>query len=89
MNYITIIGLIAGIFTTISSIPQAIKTIKTRSTEDLSLGMYLILTLGLFLWLIYGILKRDMPIILANLFSLIFILPIVYFIIRDINKSKK
>ncbi|MEA1986335.1 MAG: SemiSWEET transporter [Candidatus Marinimicrobia bacterium] len=66
MNWIMIIGLIAATSTTVSFFPQAMKIIKSRHTKDISLGMYSILTTGIFLWLIYGILSQDLPIIIAN-----------------------
>ena len=60
------IGIIAGILTTIAFVPQVYQTWKTKSVEDLSLGMFLIMTTGILLWLIYGLSKKDIPIILAN-----------------------
>ena len=72
MNYITVLGLIAAFCTTVSYLPQAIKTIKTKQTKDLSLGMYLILTIGVLLWLVYGFLVKDIPIIFANAITLLF-----------------
>ena len=72
IGWITIIGLIAGACTTVSILPQVIKTIKIKETKDISLLMYIILILGLLLWTIYGILNKDVPIILANVFTLIF-----------------
>lgn len=70
MNWITIIGLIAATCTTISFLPQAIKSWKTKHTKDLSLPMYLIVTIGVFLWLVYGLLINDLPLILANFITL-------------------
>lgn len=75
----TIIGLLAGALTTIAFLPQAIKTWKTKSAKDISLGMYLIFTTGVMLWLIYGILISDLPVILANAVTLVFALSILYF----------
>ncbi|MBN1575862.1 MAG: SemiSWEET transporter [Chitinispirillaceae bacterium] len=66
------IGSVAAIATTASFIPQAIKVIGTRDTRSISLWMYLIFSIGVALWLIYGILKRDAPIILANAVTLLF-----------------
>lgn len=66
MNWITALGLIAASMTTIAFMPQAIKTIKTKHTKDLSFGTYLIMTIGVFLWFIYGVLIEDMPLIIAN-----------------------
>ena len=75
----TIIGLLAGALTTIAFLPQAIKTWKTKSAKDISLGMYLIFCSGVILWLIYGILTSDLPVILANAVTLVFALSILYF----------
>ena len=61
-----IIGLLAGILCTISFLPQVIRISKTKHTRDLSLATFLILSLGVSLWLVYGILIKQLPIILAN-----------------------
>ncbi len=74
MDIINIIGLVAAFLTTISSLPQVIKTIKLKEARDISFWMWALLALGIFLWLIYGILKNDFPIILANGISLFLIL---------------
>lgn len=72
MDWITTIGLAAATCTTASFLPQAIKTIRTKHTKDLSLGMYSVITIGIFLWLVYGILIKDLPIIAANIVSFVF-----------------
>ncbi|AKG21072.1 SemiSWEET family sugar transporter [Calothrix sp. 336/3] len=72
MNLITIIGLLAGTFTTMAFIPQMVKTWKTKSAKDLSLIMLITLNVGTLLWLIYGIAINSLPVILANGFTLIF-----------------
>jgi len=66
IEWMTIIGLAAAVFTTIAFLPQAIKSIKTKQTRDISLPMYVIFTTGVFLWLVYGITISDIPLILAN-----------------------
>ena len=66
-----IIGFIAAILTTGAFAPQAIKTIRTRSTQSISLGMYVFFTIGVVFWLIYGIYLMNFPIILANSITLI------------------
>ena len=66
-----IISYIAAMLTTCSFVPQAIMTLKTRDTESLSLGMYATFTLGVFLWLIYGIYLADKAIIHANAITLV------------------
>lgn len=71
------IGFLAAIFTTIAFVPQAYQVYKTRKTQDLSLGMFLLFTLGVFLWLIYGILLGAFPIIVANLITFLLALYIL------------
>lgn len=79
-SYITIIGLLAGTLTTISFFPQVIKTIKTKETKDLSLTMYIVLATGIFLWTTYGVLIKDVPVILAN--SISFVLASIILILK-------
>lgn len=79
MESITIVGLAAGFCTTIAFLPQAVKTWKSKSAKDLSLGMYLIFCTGVALWLTYGILISDLPIILTNIVTLTLALSILYF----------
>ncbi len=71
MNIIHIIGLLAGGCTTAAFIPQVVKTWRSRSARDLSLGMFLIFTMGVILWLIYGVLVRDVPVIATNAITLL------------------
>lgn len=71
MTTTEILGLIAAFFTTASFLPQAILTIKTRNTESLSFSMYTLFTVGLLLWLVYGIQKQDYAIIFANSITLL------------------
>ncbi|MCS5622765.1 MAG: SemiSWEET family transporter, partial [Candidatus Marinimicrobia bacterium] len=59
MEPITVIGLVAAAFTTFAYVPQAVQTIKTKNTKSLSLIMYVIMTIGIVLWLFYGILLRN------------------------------
>ena len=66
MDTIQITGLLAAILTTGANIPQTIKVIRTRSTKSLSTATYTMLFLGMILWVIYGVIKKDIPIILAN-----------------------
>lgn len=82
MQEFTLIGMAAAICTTFSFLPQAIKVIKTRHTKDLSLPMYAIFTTGVLLWLIYGMLINDLPMILANVITLIFAMTILIMKIR-------
>lgn len=80
INYITIIGLLAGTCTTLSFLPQVIKTIRTKETKDLSMMMYLVLATGIFLWTIYGALIESLPVIAANAIS--FVLALIILILK-------
>jgi MtN3 and saliva related transmembrane protein len=66
-----VIGLTAGFLTATSLFPQLIKIIKEKKADDISVPMLLILMSGLSLWIYYGILKDDLPLILTNCFSLV------------------
>ncbi|MFH1593027.1 MAG: SemiSWEET transporter [Candidatus Woesearchaeota archaeon] len=72
MNWYIYVGLAAGILTTAAFLPQAIKTLRTKKTRDISLMMYIMVVAGLFLWLVYGILLKDLPLILANAITFLF-----------------
>ncbi len=72
MNEYTIIGFIAASLTTASFLPQAIKVIRSKNTKDISLLMYLMFNTGVVLWLAYGFLIRDFPLIVANFIALVF-----------------
>jgi MtN3 and saliva related transmembrane protein len=72
MDTITLIGSVAAICTTVSFVPQVIKIYRTKETRDLSLLMYAVFSLGVFLWLCYGILINSLPIMIANLVTLTF-----------------
>ena len=67
----TVIGAIAGILTSLAAIPQVIKTMKSRHVRDISIWQPLLVTIGVALWMIYGILIRDLTIIIANIIPLI------------------
>lgn len=60
------IGYLAACLTTLSFLPQAVQTIKTRDTESLSFGMYAMFTTGVLMWLIYGLYIENYAIIVAN-----------------------
>lgn len=66
-NYL---GYFAAVCTTVAYIPQVVKVYKTKSTNDISLGMFSLMTLGIFCWMIYGFLIDALPVILANLITL-------------------
>ncbi|AZZ94818.1 MULTISPECIES: SemiSWEET transporter [unclassified Hahella] len=66
----SIIGTLAALLTTLAFLPQVRQTLKTKNTSGISLGMYSIFTLGVFLWLLYGIMMVAWPIIIANTLTL-------------------
>lgn len=83
MDWVTVMGYIAGACTTSAFLPQAIKIVRTKHTKDLSLSMYSILTTGVALWSVYGLINHDWPLVMANLVTLvlagwIFILKVRY-----------
>lgn len=82
MNDATLIGLAAGIFTTISFLPQVIKAWKSKSTKDISTGMYIVLAIGLLLWAVYGFEINSLPVILTNSLGLILTLLVLFLKIK-------
>ncbi len=87
MEFVTIVGLIASIFTGISLIPQLVKIIKEKKAEAISLGMLAVLFVGLCGWVYYGILKEDWIIIISNSFSLLVNIMICIFSIKYKKKE--
>jgi MtN3 and saliva related transmembrane protein len=71
MDWVKIVGYLAAAATTIAFLPQAFHTIKTKDTKGISLGMYLVFTFGVVMWLLYGIFLKDIPIIAANTITLV------------------
>jgi len=83
----TIIGTIAGILTSISMLPQLIKVVREEEVENLSWGMIVVLLSGVSLWVVYGVMKNELPIIVSNAFSVLvnLTLLIYYFKYKDKN----
>lgn len=67
----TSIGLVAGSITSIAALPQVIKTLRTRHARDISIWQPLLLAVGVALWMVYGMLIDDLPLILANIIPLV------------------
>jgi MtN3 and saliva related transmembrane protein len=74
------IGMIAGTLTTIAFVPQVTQVLKTKSTEDISLVMYIVFTAGVACWLVYGILLGAWPVIIANVVT--FILAVIVLVMK-------
>jgi len=70
MDATTALGLTAATLTTCSFVPQLTKIWRTKSAEDLSYGMFSVLSTGVFLWLVYGLMRGDVPLIAANTITL-------------------
>jgi MtN3 and saliva related transmembrane protein len=85
---VTVIGLVAAFCTTVSYIPQIRKIWATGETHDISLRMFLILAAGIALWVVYGVLKADVVIILANSVSLAFLGAILFFKLRNVRQGR-
>ena len=66
MNPVTLLGYAAATCTTVALVPQVVRIWRTRSTRDISLGMFVVMTAGVLMWLVYGLLIGDRPLVLAN-----------------------
>jgi len=64
-------GYMAAAMTTLAFVPQAVKTIRTRDTRGISLGMYVVFTAGIAMWLVYGIALNSIPMILSNIVTFV------------------
>lgn len=71
ISWVSLIGSVAGVCTTSAFLPQVIRAWRTRSTGDISLGMFLLTVFGLFLWLVYGLALNDWPLIGTDAVSLV------------------
>ncbi len=77
MDKATLLGSLAGFLTTAAFVPQVWKTWKSKSAADLSLGMFVVFSLGVFCWLVYGIMISQTPVIFWNAITLILALAIL------------
>jgi len=78
--YIDILGYFAASLTTIAFIPQVLKTLKTKSAKDVSTGMFVFFTTGVFLWILYGFANDNKPIWISNL--IIFCLAVTQIVLK-------
>lgn len=88
-EYIQLVGIGAGILTSVSMLPQLIKTFKEKEAEDLSLVMILILMGGIGSWVWYGFLKNDLPIIFTNCFSFLLNTILLFFRFKYADNNGK
>ena len=87
IDNIELIGLVAAILTTTAFIPQVYKVIKTKSVKGLSLTTYLIFTSGVLFWLIYGLLKSSISMIIGNGITFLLAFSILYYILKNRNSK--
>lgn len=78
MDKFEVLGFCAAILTTISFLPQVIKIYKSKETKSISFAMYVVLSLGILMWLVYGIHLKSMPMIIANAITLILTIYILF-----------
>ena len=89
ISSIELVGHFAAFCTTVSFLPQAIKVVRTKDTASLSLSMYLLFSIGVLCWLIYGILIAKAPLIIPNIITLILAITILSIKIASVLKEKK
>ena len=77
MDSTILVGLVAGALTTSSSIPQAVKIFRTKSAKDVSAAFFILMSVGMAMWLAYGLFRSDIAIVLWNAVSLAFCLSIL------------
>lgn len=82
MTWIEAVGYLAAVCTTISFLPQAVKTLHTKDTSSISLAMYAVFTFGTAAWLIFGIFSGNWPVTAANAVTLILASLILYLKIK-------
>lgn len=83
-----IIGLVAAALTTLAFLPQVLQTWRSRSTDGLNLLMLSVLATGVLLWFIYGIAGNQLPVILANGATLVLVLILLGFKLRDVLRPR-
>jgi MtN3 and saliva related transmembrane protein len=79
---VTVIGTVAGTLTTAAYLPQVVKVWRSRSAGDISLQMYILMVTGASLWVVYGAMLMDWPVIAANAVSALFTATILVFKLR-------
>lgn len=84
MDLTAVVGNVAAFLTTISFLPQAIKTIRSRNTRQLSLPMYLLFVTGVALWVCYGVFSNSTPIIIGNVITFILAGTILWYKLREV-----
>jgi MtN3 and saliva related transmembrane protein len=87
MELTPILGNVAAFLTTVSFLPQALKTIRSKNTKQLSLPMYILFVSGVALWICYGVSNKQLPIIIGNAVTFLLAGTILVYKIRDVNRE--
>lgn len=74
-----VLGYIAGSLTTLAFVPQVIQIYKSKSAKDVSLAMFLLFTVGVIMWLTYGLMTKSLPVVAANSVTLLLSIVILFF----------
>ena len=85
---VEVVGYIGATLTTSAFLPQTIKVIKTRDTQSISLTMYILFTAGVFFWLAYGVMIESVPVVVANLITIVFSSTILLLKIKEIARPR-
>lgn len=80
--FIQILGLFAGAFVILGSLPQILKIIRTKSTKDISLPMYVLQNVGIAIWIVFGVLTHSLAVVVTNVIYFVFTLTILYLKIK-------
>ncbi len=86
MDNLDALGFLAGTLTTIAFLPQVARTWRTRRTDDISLAMLVMFSIGVGLWIIYGVLMKSLPMIMANTATLILVFFILGIKIQNLTR---
>ncbi|CCG40306.1 SemiSWEET family sugar transporter [Magnetospirillum molischianum] len=84
---IDLLGAVAGVMTTLSFVPQVVKTLRTQQTRDISLSMWVLFCCGVGLWIVYGVLVPAWPVVAANIPTLILAGLILAVKIRNLRRE--
>jgi len=87
METVTVIGIIASVFTGISMVPQLLKIVKEKKAKDVSVLMLVILLMGIGGWIYYGFLQKDLIIIISNSFSLLINSVLIFLTVKYKKKT--
>lgn len=87
MDVTEAVGAAAALLTTLAFVPQVVKTLKTRHTRDISLGMFAMFSAGVALWLVYGVLMMAWPVIAANAATLV--LALIVLAVKIANRNRE